>query len=238
VPERCRVCIVRFMRARGTRPAVAGVLALTLGTGCSEAGSGGATGNVPRLRTGTTAAAIGSPSGEILATPSAAASTSGAIPALTPTPGGSATASSPVSIGVPPPTAVVPGTPAPGDYSDAAVLAAAKAYLAGFAASLRTGDAGPFLSVTQVSCGCRSVFLPVFAKRRKDGIVTTFMPRPEAVRVVTRSSYSATVTMKSVADPYEVHYSDGRMAIGRAGTKQLTVDLKVLDRRWLAVATR
>ncbi len=184
-------------------------LALAGVMGCSGSRSGGATGTVPPV-----------------------------TPALTPTPGGTATASSPVSIGVPPPTAVVPGTPAPGDYSDAAVLAAAKAYLAGFAASLRTGDAGPFLSVTQVSCGCRSVFLPVFAKRRKDGIVTTFMPRPEAVRVVTRSSYSATVTMKSVAGPYEVHYPDGRLAIGRAGTKQLTVDLKVLDRRWLAVATR
>jgi len=216
------------------RAAVAAAFSLTVATGCSA--SGGATGNVPPLRTGTTAVAVGSPSGGIPETPSPAASTSGVIPALTPTPGSSATASSPVSIGVPPPTAVVPGTPAPGDYSDAAVVAAAKAYVRAFSASAHEGNPQPFLAITRVQCGCRNRFLPALKQQRQQKYVSTIELEPLSPQIDKRVAYSADVHLDVRNKPYRVVYPDGHVDTASAHSSVLRLRLSVLDRRWLVEA--
>lgn len=226
------------MRGRRGGATVGAALALAGVMGCSGSRSGGATGTVPPLRIDPTAVAVSpAPTGPS-ETPSPAISTSAVTPALTPTPGGTATASSPVSIGVPPPTAVVPGTPAPGDYSDAAVVAAAKAYVLALAAGLRTGDEAPFLAVTSARCGCRNAFLPVFAKRRRDAVVTTFEPRVSNERISIRGAFTATVTLTSSSSDYDVIYRDGRKVRGGAGSINLELKLLVTDKRWLTVATQ
>lgn len=214
-----------------------GLLALAAVAGCGGGGGGGATGTVPPLVTASPSSLALSP------TPSADA-TATDPPASTPTTdvtgSPSTTAGGSLDPGRPQPeeTVEVPGTPAAGDYSDAAVLAAARAYVAALDVGFRTGDARPFMTITSVVCDCRGLYLRRFNQQAKDRVVTTFRTEVTGARVTRRSAMDATVAVQTFTPTYAVMYPDGRRTEGAPGKASLDLDLRVEKTRWLIRVVR
>lgn len=226
------VRIVPFVHAR--RLIACGLSALTLAAlaGCGHSG-GAATGVIPPVRTDSSTAASSSPE------PFSTAPTTGPAPSTGPMSSASTGATSgrpsPAvtnSYGIPRPTAVVPGTPDDGDYSDASLSAAAVAYFKALDLSLRRGDEAPYLAVTQVICPCRNLYLPTFEQERKDGATADIDTSVKVLRLQRLGSYEGKVRVHFRAPAYTVAYPDGRKKQGQPGEGELTVHLRVLDRRW------
>lgn len=233
-PPRRNVAFVRVF------PALVVLALLPVLASCGGGGGGGATGVVPPVVIDSPGA---SSPGSVSPAPTSVASVQPLVTPAVPTASTSPTAKTSASPSfnsgpLPEPTVAVSGTPAAGDRSDRAVLAAARAYVTALDVGFRTGDERPFLTMTADACDCRKLYLPTFARQRRDRVMTSIRSEVTEAAITSRQERPASVLLKTANAEYQVTYPDGRMTRGEPAKGDIVLDLQVEDGRWIVRRTR